>query len=116
MDKSLSSFQQQRRREEEQLLPTLAHFGSISFSSQQYHSPQYSREQLGPASAKQSRHNEAELPQSAAMPAPMPIQPFHMGAPGGAGVSNGVSRNRKRHARSRQKINKQFNRMINKYL
>ena len=92
MDMNLSSFQQQRRREEEQMIPTLAHFGAISFSSQQYHSPQYSREQLGPASAKQSRHNEAELPQSAAMPAPMPIQPFHMGAPGGAGVSSGGTR------------------------
>ena len=54
MDMNLSSFQQQRRREEQHLLPTLAHFGAISFSSQQYHNPQYSREQLGPASAKQS--------------------------------------------------------------
>ena len=91
MDMNLSSFQQQRRREEQQMIPTLAHFGAISFSSQQHHSPQYSREQLGPASAKQSRHNEAELPQSAAMPVPMPIQPFHMGAPGGArGITGGT--------------------------
>ena len=114
MDMNLSSFQQQRRREEEQMIPTLAHFGAISFSSQQYHSPQYSREQLGPASAKQSRHNEAELPQSAAMPVPMPIQPFHMGAPGGAWGGTGgrmgkrptsISRN---YTRRKQHLEKLF--------
>ena len=114
MDMRLSSFQQQRRREEEQMIPTLAHFGAISFSSQQHHSPQYSREQLGPASAKQSRHNEAELPQSAAMPAPMPIQPFHMGAPGGAGVSIGARRGKRptsisrNYTRRKQHLEKLF--------
>ena len=103
MDMRLPSFQQQRRREEEQTIPTLAHFGAISFSSQQYHSPQYSREQLGPASSKQSRHNEAELPQSAAMSATMPIQPFHMGAPGGAGISIRGRRGRSIASRQRKK-------------
>ena len=107
MDMRLSSFQQQRRREEQQLLPTLAHFGSISFSCQQYNSPQYSREQLSPASTKQSRHNEAELPQSAVMPAPMPIQPFHMGAPRGIGGSHGRRSSRGVGSLQRRKENRQ---------
>ena len=80
---------------------------------QQYHSPQHSREQLGAASAKQSRHNEAELPQSAAIPVPLPIQPFHMGAPGSAGVSSGGTR-RERGFQPKSKANN--NKRLHKYL
>ena len=117
MDMSLSSFQQQRRREEQQLLPTLAHFGAISFSSQQYHSPQYSREQLGPTSAKQSRHNEAFMPQSAVAAVPMPIQPFHMGAPGGAGGTSGGGTGGNRRERGfRPKSQKSNRKRIDQYL
>ena len=110
MEMSLSSFQQQRQREEQQLLPTLAHFGAISFSSQQYHSPQYSREQLGPASPKQSRHNETSMPQSAAMPVHMPIQPFHMGAPGSIGGRRGY-----RGTNSKAHKQRKFEKMMAKF-